>query len=141
VTRRSAAALLLVVLAAPGCAAAPPAGRAFEPATSAPGYVRSELIFGRLRPGGALVTDGEWHAFVAEHVTPRFPDGFTVLDATGQYRDRTGRIVAEPTKILLIVHAPEPRIRAALQELRDVYRQLFDQDSVLLITGPTQMPF
>jgi hypothetical protein len=102
---------------------------------------RTELVFGRRRPDGAIVTDAEWGAFVAEHVTPRFPNGFTVLDATGQYRDRAGRTITEPAKILLIVHPPDAPVRAALQALRDAYRRLFDQDSVLLISAPAEAGF
>jgi hypothetical protein len=132
--RRLAAALLL--LAAAGCV-----GTAPPPAPGSQAVVRSELIFGRLKPDGAVVTDAEWRAFIAEHVTPRFPDGFTVLDAVGQYRDRQGQVQAESTKILLIVHAPDPRSRTSIQELRDIYRRLFLQESVLLIESPAHAGF
>lgn len=138
-TRRSAGAGLLLFLAAAGCAVAPPP--AVGPVPDTVSLERSELVFGRRRPDGAIVTDAEWRAFVAEYVTPRFPNGFTVLDATGQYRDRAGRIVTEPTKILLIVHPPDAPVRASIQALREVYRRLFDQDSVLLISAPAQAAF
>ena len=87
------------------------------------------------------MTDAEWRAFIAEHVTPRFPDGFTALDAVGQYRDRQGQIQAEPTKILLIIHGTDARPRAAIQELREIYRWLFQQESVLLIESAAQADF
>jgi hypothetical protein len=129
-----AAALLL--LSAAGCA-----GNAPAPLPGTQALVRSELYFGRLKPDGSIVTDAEWRSFVAEQVAPRFPDGFTVLDAMGQYRRRDGQIVAEPTKILQIVHAPDARPRASVQELRDRYRQLFQQESVLLIENPARAGF
>jgi hypothetical protein len=103
--------------------------------------VRSELLFGRLRPDGRIVSDAEWRAFVQDHVTPRFPDGFTVLDVVGQYRGRDGQIIAEPSKLLLIVHAPDTRPRTAIQEIRDAYRQLFQQESVLLIESAARAGF
>ena len=87
------------------------------------------------------MTDAEWRAFVVEHVTPRFPDGFTVLDAVGQYRTRAGELKTEPTKVLVIAHPPEARARAAIQELRDAYRRLFQQESVLLIEIPARAAF
>jgi len=129
----------LLILAAAGCA-----GRgapALEPLPGSQALLRSELFFGRLKPDGSVVTDAEWRAFVAEHVTVRFPDGFTVLDAVGQYRTRAGELQTEPTKILQIVHGPEARPRAAIQELRDVYRRLFQQESVLLIESPARAGF
>ena len=134
---RSVLAALLVLTAA-GCAGN---GPALEPLPGTQALVRSELYFGRLKPDGTVVTDAEWRAFVAEQVVPRFPDGFTVLDALGQYRGRDGQIIAEPTKILLIVHGPDARPRAAVQELRDVYRGLFQQESVLLIESPARAGF
>ena len=128
----------LLFLTATGCAGS---GPALEPLPGTQALVRSELYFGRLKPGGSVVTDAEWRTFVAEQVAPRFPDGFTVLDALGQYRGRDGQIIAEPTKILLIVHGPDARPRAAVQELRDVYRVLFQQESVLLIESPARAGF
>jgi hypothetical protein len=135
---RARAAALLVLLAT-GCAATGPALE--TPPAVTQSAVRSELFFGRNKPDGGVVTDAEWHAFVVEHVTPRFPDGFTVVDAVGQYRDREGRITSEPTKILLIVHGPDARPRTAIQELRDVYRRLFQQESVLLVETPARAGF
>ena len=128
----------LLLLTATGCAGGGPAPAPL-PGTQA--LLRSELYFGRLKPDGSVVTDAEWRTFVAEQVVPRFPDGFTVLDALGQYRGRDGKIIAEPTKVLLIVHGPDARPRASVQELRDVYRQLFQQESVLLIENPARAGF
>lgn len=126
----------LLVLAAAGCA-----GPSFEPTPGTQTLVRSELYFGRLRPDGTVVSDAEWRTFVAEEITPRFPDGFTVFDALGQYRGRDGQIVSEPTKVLLIVHGPDARLRGSVQELRDLYRRLFQQESVLLIESPARAGF
>jgi hypothetical protein len=128
----------LLVLAAAGCAGH---GPSFEPAPGTQALVRSELYFGRLRPDGTVVSDAEWRTFVAEEITPRFPDGFTVFDALGQYRGRDGQIVSEPTKVLLIVHGPDARLRGSVQELRDLYRRLFQQESVLLIESPARAGF
>jgi hypothetical protein len=134
---RSLAAGLLLLLAA-GCAGGPATLDA-PPGTQA--VVRSELVFGRLKPDGSVVTDAEWRAFVEEQVTPRFPDGFTVQDVLGQYRGRDGRIIAEPSKILLVIHGADARPRAAIQEIRDAYRRLFQQESVLLIESPARAGF
>lgn len=129
---------VLLFLAAAGCAGH---GPSFEPTPGTQVLVRTELYFGRLKPDGAVVTDAEWRAFVAEEITPRFPDGFTVFDALGQYRGRDGQIVSEPTKVLLIVHEMDARRRGAIQELRDLYRRRFQQESVLLIESPARAGF
>ena len=85
-------ALLLLALAVGGCAqpGAPPVCTApLKPA------VAIDLFFGRDKPGGGEVTDAEWGAFVTEVVTSRFPDGLSVFDSSGQYREPNGRIVRE----------------------------------------------
>jgi hypothetical protein len=135
--RSLGAALLLLAIA--GCAGGP--GPVVEPPRGSQAWLRSELYFGRLKPDGGVVTDAEWRAFVVEHVTPRFPDGFTVLDAVGQYRTRAGELKTEPTKILLVAHPPEAGPRTAIQELRDIYRRLFQQESVLLIESTAHAAF
>ena len=104
-------------------------------------WARTELYFGMSRADGPDVTEQEFRRFLSRVVTPRFPDGFTVFDALGQYRGRDGRIVSEPTKVLLVVHGSDARLRSAVQELRDIYRRLFQQESVLLIESPARAGF
>jgi Protein of unknown function (DUF3574) len=56
----------------------------------------TRLYFGLSIPGGGTVSDADWRDFLAHEVTPRFPDGLTVNEARGQWRDtRTGRVVGE----------------------------------------------
>jgi len=135
--RDLAAALLFLSIA--GCAGG--VTPAVQPPPGSQALLRSELYFGRLKPDGSVVTDAEWRSFVVEHVTPRFPDGFTVLDAVGQYRTRAGELKTEPTKIFVVIHPPEARARSSIQELRDIYRRLFQQESVLLVESPAHAAF
>jgi hypothetical protein len=54
----------------------------------------AELFFGRGISGREPLTDAEWAEFAARTVTPNFPEGFTVFDGEGQWRDtRTDHIV------------------------------------------------
>lgn len=89
------------------------------------------LFFGRAVPNRADVTDAEWGWFAREQLTPRFPAGFTVSDGTGQWRDpTTGRIAAEPTKIVLIVADTGSGFAARLKGLAAAYQAAFHQESV-----------
>ncbi len=86
----------------------------------------ADLYFGRTAGDGTA-----WRGFLAEAVTPRFPSGFTVLDGTGQWRQRaTGRIVSEPSTVVEIIAAPNAETLAALDAIRAEYRQRFAQESV-----------
>ena len=57
----------------------------------------AELFFGRDRAGQQTVSDAEWADFLASVVTPNFPDGLTVFDGYGQWRNpTTGAIGRSP---------------------------------------------
>ncbi|MFY9692911.1 MAG: DUF3574 domain-containing protein [Xanthobacteraceae bacterium] len=47
----------------------------------------AELLFGRDIGRRRGVGDSAFAHFVVHELTPRFPDGLTVTDATGQWRD------------------------------------------------------
>lgn len=52
--------------------------------------MREELYFGMRKPDATLVTEAESQAFVDSVITPRFPDGLTVLWVTASTSPRTG---------------------------------------------------
>ncbi|MBV9553775.1 MAG: DUF3574 domain-containing protein [Alphaproteobacteria bacterium] len=95
----------------------------------------AELFFGRAIRGRGDLTDGEWAQFAADAVTPNFPDGFTVFDGEGQWRDpTTGRIGREATKILLVAAKRAPDLAERLQAVIDAYKTRFHQKSVGIVT-------
>ena len=49
--------------------------------------VVAELLFSRGVKRRAPLTDAEWLEFAARTIAPNFPDGFTVFDGEGQWRD------------------------------------------------------
>ena len=92
------------------------------------------MYFGLTRPAGN-VSESEWQAFLREEVTPRFPEGLTVLEADGQYRRADGTIERERSKVVVILHDEKPATRKALEELVVRYKQAFTQQSVLWETS------
>ena len=93
--------------------------------------VVSRLYMGQTTPAGA-VTEMQWRAFVAESVTPRFPGGFTELQAHGHWRDDRGVVSEEGTRIVEIVHNGELLSRARVREVAADYKHRFSQQSVLI---------
>ena len=72
--------------------------------------------------------------FVARELTPRFPDGLTIIDAIGQWRDRdNGRIVREPSKHVEIVLPGNDDDEARLDAVVAAYKHAFHQQSVGVI--------
>jgi hypothetical protein len=96
--------------------------------------LRTTLYFGTNKPTGA-VSELEWQLFVRDEVTTRFPEGLTVWEALGQWRDPRGNIAQERAKVLLLVHADSEKARVAVQDLIARYRKMFEQESVLWETA------
>ena len=93
--------------------------------------VRDVLYFGRNRPTGGVVTDTEWQQFLAEIVTPRFPDGLTIVEATGQWRGKSGAIEQERSEIVTLLHKGDESAKAAVLTITAEYMRRFHQDAVL----------
>ena len=97
-----------------------------------------DLYFGRDKQGGGEVSEAEWAAFLADTVTPRFPDGLSVLNVEpGQCsREPSGRIVRERTKLLVIVVFDAPAHRGKVREIVEAYNSRFGQHSVFRSEQP-----
>ena len=82
------------------------------------------------------VSDAEWNDFVARSITPQFPDGFTVMDGDGQWYDQaSGKLVREPSKILLLAADPDSDLKTRIGSVISAYRTQFKQRSVGVITS------
>jgi Protein of unknown function (DUF3574) len=102
----------------------------------------AELMFGRdigIRLGAS---EAGWERFVAHEITPRFPDGLTVSDALGQWRDRTsGKIVREPSKRVEIVLPGNDDDQARLDAVVAAYKRQFRQQAVGVIVRSACVSF
>ena len=98
--------------------------------------VVAELFFGRDKDGRRTVSDAEWADFLSSVVTPSFPDGLTVFDGYGQWRNpATGVIGSSPrVKIVLIAVKAAPDLAPRLSAVIDAYKVRFRQQSVGVIT-------
>jgi hypothetical protein len=127
--------LLAALLAGAGVlgACTPPAVQTAAPAPTCTAplkpAVEVDLYFGEVSPA-------EWRAFLDEEVTPRFPDGLSVIDIYGQYRNRQGMIGRERSKLLVIVVFDAPAHGPRVQAIVDSYRRRYKQESVLRVERP-----
>ena len=104
---------------------------------SALAFGRTELFFGTLKPHG-IVTDAEFEAFVDEHVTRRFPDGLTVVKGSGQFRGEDRLVRKEAAFVMILLYPDDTRERSSrkMNEIREIYKDLFQQQSVLRVDDP-----
>ncbi|NIA67674.1 DUF3574 domain-containing protein [Pelagibius litoralis] len=102
---------------------------------------RLELYFGTERPDGSPVTDAEWNGFLDEEVTPRFPDGLTVLTGNGQWRNSKGVITKETSAVLVILYVPSDDSETKIEAVRSAYKKRFDQESVMRVDSANCVSF
>jgi hypothetical protein len=98
--------------------------------------VRTELYFGLSGPGGMQVSPMDWRDFLDAEISTRFPDGITILGAQGMWQ--TGNpespIDWEDTRLVIIVHPNDRISNQKISEIIELYRQQFQQQSVLRVS-------
>ena len=95
----------------------------------------AELFFSRDIPGRGPLSEREWADFAAETIAPSFPDGFTVMDGDGEWRNpQSGTTARERTKILLVAAKRAPDLAPRLLSVIEAYKTRFRQQSVGVIT-------
>ena len=129
--------LALAVIAAAACSATDSA--ACPEGTDR--FVKYELFMGRSGQSGEVVDDEAWAAFLGDTVTPRFPDGLTVLDAQGQWRDSNGLVQKERSKLLMILAPPGDDPTRLIGEVSDEYKRRFSQEAVLRVLSDACVSF
>jgi hypothetical protein len=100
-------------------------------------FARTELFFGTARPGG-VVTPKEFQKFVDEKITPRFPEGLTLLRGSGQFRGEDDIVIKERSFVLILLYPLEGFGKSSekIDRIRTLYREQFDQQSVLRVDHP-----
>ena len=122
--------MLLMLLAA--CTPPPPQTAASACAAPLRPALQLDLYFG-LAMKGREIGEAEWAAFLNEEVTPRFPDGLSVLDVAGQYHNPAGHVTRERSKLLVVVVLDAPAHVPKVQAIVDAYKRQFNQLSVLRV--------
>lgn len=114
-----------------------------HPAATA-GWVRTELYFG-VGPAddpNSGVSDARWREFLDREVSTRFPDGLSVHDIYGQWRDKGA---AKPerlrSKVILLLYPDTPQHRADVEAIRAAWKHASGDDSVLRVTQPADVSF
>ena len=89
-----------------------------------------ELMLGR---GNAA--QARWQAFLAREVSPRFPDGLTVYETTGQWRDPARNVIRrERSRVLRILVPAGASVQEKIEAVATAYKKQFRQQSVGVVT-------
>lgn len=103
---------------------------------------RTELYFGSQKPDGSAVNEAEFEQFVDDVITPRFPDGLTLLTGYGQFRNSANVIVEEQSFVLILLYPRDDREAGSeIEEIRTAYKDVFEQESVLRVDSMVRVSF
>lgn len=108
------------------------------------GWVETRLFFGLGLVDDAThgVSEQGWRSFLDAEVTPRFPDGLSVLDVYGQWQ---GKGQPQPerlrSKMLVIDYPDTPANRDKVEAIRAAWKQRTGNQSVLRVTQPAEVSF
>lgn len=105
-----------------------------------------QLFFGRAIGDRVGVSEADFARFVEQELTPRFPEGLTILDADGRWRPKGGRTVHEPSKVVILALPDESEDDAKandakIKAVRDTYIARFSQKSVMVVSHPVCLGF
>jgi hypothetical protein len=102
----------------------------------------AELMFGRNIGSRIGVSEGDFGRFVDREIMSRFPNGLTVFNAAGQWRDEvSNKIAREPSKVVQIVLPGQVDDIARLNEIVEAYKRRFKQQSVVMLVRPACVSF
>jgi len=127
---------LVAGLALSGCVSIPetrPAALAASPMRCAAGgpMVETMLFLGLARPDGQ-VSEDEFARFIEVEVTPRWKEGYTILQGQGLWYSEQRQITErEPSRVLVRFHDGSQEASAGIESIRAAYIRAFTQDAVL----------
>jgi hypothetical protein len=94
----------------------------------------TDLYFGQSKPDGGSVTVSEWKDFRENKIAGVFKEGYTILDATGNWYDPVlHKSITEPTYIVVYYYKNSAQASRRIDSLRYWYKTRFHQQSVLRV--------
>lgn len=108
------------------------------------GWVDTKLYFGLgpVEHPEQGVSEADWRAFLDREVTPRFPDGLSVVDVYGQWQGKNQTTPERLRSKMLIIDYPDTaENRAKIEAIRLAWKQKTGDQSVMRVTEPADVSF
>ena len=104
--------------------------------------IETKLYFGQSIPTGGAVSEKEWQNFKKEYVASVFREGSSVLQVEGNWYDTAAKqLITEPTYVIVYYYKPDKRLSRRIDTLRQNYKTVFNQQSVLRVDRKVKANF
>lgn len=88
------------------------------------------------------VSEEHWHEFLDREVSPRFPDGLSVLDVYGQWQGKDQTAPERLRSKCLIIDYPDTQPnRDKIEAIRAAWKKMTGDQSVMRVTQPADVSF
>ena len=108
------------------------------------GWLDTKLYFGlgTIDQPEKGISEARWRQFLDEEVTPRFPDGFSVIDVYGQWQGKNQRAPERlRTKLIVLEHPDTKENGDKIDAIRTAWKKITGDQSVLRVTQPADVSF
>ncbi|PSJ73226.1 DUF3574 domain-containing protein [Sphingobacteriales bacterium UPWRP_1] len=102
---------------------------------------RTELYFGLAKPDGTYITEKDWQVFADSVITPAFSEGSTIINGSGQWLGNNGRLISEPSKVVIVFSKMSKKQSRKIEQVRQQYKTLFKQEAVMRVDEKMRVGF
>jgi hypothetical protein len=104
--------------------------------------VETSLYFGQSKPDGGMVSDKEWNNFKENYIRKVFKEGSSVVSISGNWYDTAShQLISEPTYVVIYYYKPSNSLSKQIDSLRQWYKTIFQQQSVLRVDKKVKANF
>ncbi|WP_162794105.1 DUF3574 domain-containing protein [Runella rosea] len=102
---------------------------------------KTELYFGLSKPDGSMISSNAWQAFADTVIAKTFTEGSTIIDGQGQWLGHNGKLVSEPSKILIVLSKLTPERSQQIESIREKYKKYYQQEAVMRVDEQLKVAF
>ena len=109
---------------------------------SASRMIETDLYFGQSKPDGNMVTETEWKNFRETQIAKIFKEGSTIISSSGNWYDPVShKLISEPTYVVVYFYKKSSQVSQQIDSLRNWYKAMFQQQSVLRVDKKVKATF
>lgn len=104
--------------------------------------IETSLYFGQSKPNGLMVTPEEWNNFKETQLERVFKEGSTTINVVGNWYDSSSKkLISEPTYLVTYYYKKSATTSKQIDSLRNLYKNLFQQQSILRVDKKVKANF